>query len=158
MAKQNDTKKAGGAKAPAAAKTAAKAPAAAKTTAAKAPAKSTKAGGKASKAAPVAAAPVETTVASTPSTAEVKTHSFRRKLVGQVVSDKMTKTVVVEVIRSSLDRVYKKYVKHRTKYKAHDENNEFKVGDRVEIQEFRPISREKRFKVIRLVSRPAMAD
>ncbi|RYE81768.1 MAG: 30S ribosomal protein S17 [Myxococcales bacterium] len=90
--------------------------------------------------------------------AEVKTHSFRRKLVGRVVSNKMMKTVVVEVIRSSLDRVYKKYVKHRTKYKAHDENNEFKVGDRVEIQEFRPISREKRFKVIRLVLRPAMAD
>lgn len=160
MAKQNDTKKAGGAKAPAAAKTAAKAPAAAKTAAAKAPAaaKAAKGGKAVAKAAPAAAAPVETTAASTPSTAEVKTHSFRRKLVGQVVSDKMQKTVVVEVIRSSLDRVYKKYVKHRTKYKAHDENNEFKVGDRVEIQEFRPISREKRFKVIRLVSRPAMAD
>lgn len=164
MAKQNDTKKAGGAKAdpskagakadakatkaPAAAAPAAKA--APKAAAKAAPAKSdTKA------AAPAAPAATEATM---PSTAVVTTHSFRRKLVGKVVSDKMTKTVVVEVSRSSLDRVYKKYVKHRAKYKAHDENNEFRVGDRVEIQEFRPISREKRFKVIRLVSRPAMAE
>ncbi|MCU0658519.1 MAG: 30S ribosomal protein S17 [Polyangiaceae bacterium] len=70
----------------------------------------------------------------------------------------MDKTVVVEVSRYNLDRVYKKYVKQRVKYKAHDEKNEYKVGDRVEIQEFRPISREKRFKVIRLVSRPALAE
>jgi small subunit ribosomal protein S17 len=84
------------------------------------------------------------------------THSFRRKLVGRVTSDKMNKTVVVEVSRYSLDRVYKKYVKQRSKYKAHDENNEYKVGDRVEIQESHPMSREKRFKVIRLVSRPVL--
>jgi small subunit ribosomal protein S17 len=70
----------------------------------------------------------------------------------------MNKTVVVEVSRYSLDRVYKKYVKQRVKYKAHDEKNEYKVGDRVEIQESHPMSREKRFKVIRLVSRPALAE
>jgi small subunit ribosomal protein S17 len=96
--------------------------------------------------------------AAAPATESPKTHSFRRKLVGRVVSDKMDKTVVVEVSRYNLDRVYKKYVKQRVKYKAHDEKNEYKVGDRVEIQEFRPISREKRFKVIRLVSRPALAE
>lgn len=105
-----------------------------------------------------AAAPQQPEAAPAPATTATKTHSFRRKLVGRVVSDKMDKTVVVEVSRYSLDRVYKKYVKHRVKYKAHDEKNEYKVGDRVEIQEFRPISREKRFKVIRLVSRPALAE
>jgi small subunit ribosomal protein S17 len=81
------------------------------------------------------------------------THSFRRKMIGTVTSDKMSKTVVVEVNRYSLDPVYKKYVKRRTKYKAHDETNQYKVGDRVEIQEHRPLSREKRFAVVRLVAR-----
>lgn len=104
-----------------------------------------------------AAAPQQPEATSAAS-ASPATHSFRRKLVGRVVSDKMDKTVVVEVSRYNLDRVYKKYVKQRVKYKAHDEKNEYKVGDRVEIQEFRPISREKRFKVIRLVSRPALAE
>ncbi|HEU4404611.1 MAG TPA: 30S ribosomal protein S17 [Polyangiaceae bacterium] len=74
-------------------------------------------------------------------------------MIGVVTSDKMSKTVVVEVNRYSLDPVYKKYVKRRTKYKAHDERGEYKVGDRVEIQEHRPLSREKRFAVVRLVAR-----
>ena len=82
-----------------------------------------------------------------------RTHSFRRKMIGVVTSDKMSKTVVVEVNRYSLDPVYKKYVKQRTKYKAHDERDEYKVGDRVEIQEHRPLSREKRYAVVRLVAR-----
>jgi small subunit ribosomal protein S17 len=81
-------------------------------------------------------------------------HGFRRKMVGRVTSNKMNKTVVVEVVRSSLDPVYKKYVRSRARYKAHDETNQYKVGDRVEIQEHRPISRDKRWMVIRLVSRP----
>jgi small subunit ribosomal protein S17 len=59
--------------------------------------------------------------------------TFRRKLVGRVTSDKMNKTVVVEVVRRTLDPVYKKYVKSRARYKAHDEKNQYKVGDRVEI-------------------------
>jgi small subunit ribosomal protein S17 len=80
--------------------------------------------------------------------------SFRRKLVGRVTSSKMNKTVVVEVVRSSLDPVYKKYVRSRARYKAHDETNQYKVGDRVEIQEHRPISRDKRWLVTRLVTRP----
>jgi len=80
-------------------------------------------------------------------------HGFRRKLVGRVTSNKMNKTVVVEVVRSSLDPVYKKYVRSRDRYKAHDEVNQYKVGDRVEIQEHRPISRDKRWLVTRLVSR-----
>jgi small subunit ribosomal protein S17 len=84
---------------------------------------------------------------------EHKMHSFRRRLLGKVVSDKMDKTVVVEVVRRSRDTVYKKYVRNRDRYKAHDEKNEFKVGDRVEIMEHRPISKDKRWKVIKLISR-----
>jgi small subunit ribosomal protein S17 len=85
--------------------------------------------------------------------AEHKHHSFRRKMIGTVTSDKMNKTVVVEVIRKAMDPVYKKYVRMRDKYKAHDEQNTYKVGDRVEITEHRPISRDKRWLVTRLLSR-----
>jgi small subunit ribosomal protein S17 len=77
-----------------------------------------------------------------------------RKLIGRVMSDKMDKTVVVEVVRFKLNGVYKKYVRVRKRYKAHDEKNEYKTGDRVEIMEHRPLSRHKRFKVVRLVARP----
>jgi len=80
-------------------------------------------------------------------------HSFRRKLIGLVVSDKMDKTIVVEVNRYSRDSVYKKYVKRRVKYKAHDEKNDCKTGDRVEIQEDRPYSKQKRFRVVRTINR-----
>lgn len=100
----------------------------------------------------VAAAPVE--AAAVPSPAASKHRAFRRKLVGRVTSNKMAKTVVVEVVRSTLSPMYKKYVRTRERYKAHDEANQYKVGDRVEIQEHRPISREKRWLVTRLVSRP----
>jgi small subunit ribosomal protein S17 len=76
-----------------------------------------------------------------------------RKLIGRVMSNKMDKTVVVEVVRFKLNGVYKKYVRVRKRYKAHDEKNEYKTGDRVEIMEHRPMSRHKRFKVVRLVAR-----
>ncbi len=65
----------------------------------------------------------------------------------------MDKTVVVEVVRRARHTVYKKYVRNRDHYKAHDEKNEFKVGDRVEIMEHRPISKGKRWKVVRLIAR-----
>lgn len=78
-----------------------------------------------------------------------------KSLVGFVVSDKMMKTVVVEVVRSKIDPVYKKYVKVRKRYKAHDEQNEYRVGDRVEMIEHRPISKEKRWKVVKLIERRA---
>jgi small subunit ribosomal protein S17 len=80
--------------------------------------------------------------------------AFKRRLIGQVTSDKMAKTVVVEVVRYKMDPVYKKYVKVRKKYQAHDETNEFRVGDRVEIIEHRPLSKNKRWKVARLIERP----
>jgi len=80
-------------------------------------------------------------------------HGFRRRLVGKVTSDKMDKTVTVEVIRNALDPVYKKYIRQRERYKAHDATNQYKVGDRVEIMEHRPISRDKRWLVTKLVAR-----
>ena len=120
---------------------------------------------KAAKAAPAKAAPAKAAAApkvpkpkpsspkAAPPTAEHKHHSFRRKMIGTITSDKMNKTVVVEVIRKAMDPVYKKYVRMRDKYKAHDEQNQYKVGDRVEITEHRPISRDKRWLVTRLLAR-----
>ncbi len=72
----------------------------------------------------------------------------RRILEGDVVSDKMDKTVTVLVERRFAHPVYKKYVKRTDKYAAHDEGNVFKVGDRVQIEECRPISRRKTWRVI----------
>jgi small subunit ribosomal protein S17 len=81
----------------------------------------------------------------------------KRKLVGTVVGDKMNKTRVVVVERRLAHSKYGKYMTRRTKYKAHDERNEFRVGDRVEIVESRPLSREKRWRVERLLERPQEA-
>jgi small subunit ribosomal protein S17 len=80
-------------------------------------------------------------------------HGFRRKMVGKVIKNKMAKTVVVECVSYARDAMYGKYVKSRTRYKAHDETNQYQVGDEVEIQEHRPISRDKRFIVVRLVKK-----
>ena len=80
---------------------------------------------------------------------------YKRRLIGRVRSDKMEKTVVVEVVRFKREAMYKKYVRVRKRYKAHDEKNEFKIGDRVEIEEHRALSKEKRWKVVRLIERPA---
>ena len=104
-------------------------------------------------AAPKAPAAAQAAPAAQAPAGDHKTHSFRRRLLGKVVSDKMEKTVVVEVVRRSRDSMYKKYVRSRDRYKAHDEKNEFKVGDRVEIMEHRPISKDKRWKVIKLIAR-----
>jgi small subunit ribosomal protein S17 len=79
----------------------------------------------------------------------------RRRMIGRVYSDKMDKTVGVEVVRYQMEPMYKKYVRVRTRYKAHDEKNEYRVGDRVEIIEHRPMSKNKRWLVTRLIERPA---
>ncbi len=84
-------------------------------------------------------------------TAPQEARGFRRKIVGTVTSDRMDKTVVVECVARKRDALYGKFVRTRKKFKAHDEKNEFKVGDLVEIEEHRPLSREKRFVVVRLV-------
>ncbi len=71
-----------------------------------------------------------------------------RTLKGTVVSDKMTKTVVVEIRRLKKDAKYKKYFKVSSRYKAHDEKGEYHVGDVVMIQETRPMSKDKRWIVL----------
>lgn len=83
--------------------------------------------------------------------------SARRVLIGVVVGDKMDKTRVVVVERRLSHAKYGKYMTRRAKYKAHDEKNEYRVGDRVEIVESRPLSREKRWRVERLLDRPQEA-
>lgn len=72
----------------------------------------------------------------------------RKKLTGKVVSDKMDKTVVVNVTRYVAHKKYGKYFKIDKRFKAHDENNQYKVGDTVIIEECRPLSRDKNFTVI----------
>ncbi len=69
----------------------------------------------------------------------------RKEVVGTVVSDKMQKTIVVKVDRQVKHGLYKKYLIKSRRYKAHDEKNEAKVGDRVSLVESRPLSREKRW-------------
>ena len=77
----------------------------------------------------------------------------RRELVGVVTSDKMQKTRVVLVERRLSHAKYGKYMTSRTKYKAHDEKNEYKTGDKVLIVESRPLSRDKRWRVEKLIER-----
>ena len=72
---------------------------------------------------------------------------------GVVTSDKMDKSIVVEVRRRVADPRYKKIITRRARYKAHDENNECKVGDIVEIREHRPISRDKRWVLVRVITK-----
>lgn len=72
----------------------------------------------------------------------------KRILQGVVVSDKMDKSIVVQVERRIMHPVYKKYIKRSKKYTAHDENNQFKVGDVVQIIESRPISKTKTWMVV----------
>lgn len=77
----------------------------------------------------------------------------RLALVGTVVSDKMEKTVVVQVERVSRHPLYGKVIKSHKKYKAHDETNDAKVGDVVQIRECRPISKDKKFYVETILER-----
>ena len=76
----------------------------------------------------------------------------KRILKGTVVSDKMQKTVVVEIVRLTKNLKYKKYFKVSKRYKAHDEKKEYHIGDKVLIQETKPMSKEKRWKVIKRIS------
>jgi small subunit ribosomal protein S17 len=76
----------------------------------------------------------------------------RKKITGTVVSDKMDKTVVVNTMRYVAHKKYGKYYKIDKRYKAHDEANEYKVGDKVVIEECRPMSKDKNFKVVSKIS------
>ena len=79
--------------------------------------------------------------------------SFRKVRVGRVVSDKMDKTVVVQVTNRRSHSLYKKVVQHRVRFKAHDEGNECRVGDLVRIMETRPLSKDKRWRVVEVVEK-----
>jgi small subunit ribosomal protein S17 len=84
---------------------------------------------------------------------------FKRHLVGRVVNDttkagRMQKTVVVEVVNRFRDPVYGKYVKRRKRFHAHDEKQEYRTSDLIEIRESRPLSRTKRWVAVRLITRP----
>ena len=84
------------------------------------------------------------------------TRGIQKRKIGVVISDKMDKTIVVQVERLVAHPVYKKYVKRRNRIKAHDEKNEYQVGDRVEIVETRPTSKDKRWRVNKLIDRPVV--
>ena len=92
-----------------------------------------------------------TKVAPTPATTEEKTALHRRTMVGIVVSDKMNKTRVVRVERQVRNGMYGKYITKSSKFKAHDEENKTKSGDMIEIVESRPLSREKRWAVQKVI-------
>ena len=91
-----------------------------------------------------------TTTSTTTSTTERGTRKVR---LGYVISDKMDKTVIVQVGSSKAHRLYRKTVQQRTRFKVHDEKNECGVGDLVRITETRPISKEKRWRVLEIVEK-----
>jgi small subunit ribosomal protein S17 len=82
-----------------------------------------------------------------------QTQARRKTKVGRVVSDKMDKTIVVSVERLARHRLYKRVIRLSTKFKAHDENNEAAVGDTVLIEESRPLSATKRWRLIEVIHR-----
>jgi len=83
----------------------------------------------------------------------MKARGKRRQLVGTVVSDKMDKSVTVRVERLVKHKLYKKYIRRRTKFAAHDESNSCGVGDKVLMTESKPISRTKRWRISRIVEK-----
>ena len=79
--------------------------------------------------------------------------NLRKVMVGTVVSDKMNKTVVVAVETNVKHKIYSKIQKKTYKLKAHDENNECQVGDKVKVMETRPLSKDKRWRVVEVVEK-----
>ena len=79
--------------------------------------------------------------------------NLRKTRVGIVSSDKMDKTIVVSIKDSVIHPLYKKVIKRTVKFKAHDENNECGIGDKVEIMETRPLSRDKRWRLVRIIEK-----
>ncbi|MFC1961822.1 30S ribosomal protein S17 [Chloroflexota bacterium] len=82
----------------------------------------------------------------------------RKTRVGHVVSDKMEKTVIVAVATSRRHPLYRKTLQRVIKYKAHDEKNQYHVGDLVKIEETRPFSKEKRWRVVEVITRGEVAE
>ena len=81
------------------------------------------------------------------------TRAFRKTMIGQVVSDKMDKTIVVAFKDSYQHPLYKKTMKRTYKLKAHDENNECGIGDTVEVMETRPLSKDKRWRLVNIIEK-----
>jgi len=79
--------------------------------------------------------------------------TLRKTRVGKVVSDKMDKTIVVSIVDNVKHPLYNKIVKRTVRFKAHDENNECGIGDTVEIMETRPLSKDKYFRVVRIIEK-----
>ncbi len=79
--------------------------------------------------------------------------NLRKTRIGKVVSDKMDKTIVVAIETSKKHPLYKKIVKRTYKLKAHDENNDCKIGDRVKVMETRPLSKEKRWRLVSILEK-----
>ena len=79
--------------------------------------------------------------------------NLRKTRVGKVVSDKMDKTVVVAIVDNVKHPLYKKIIKRTVKLKAHDENNQCRIGDRVEVMETRPLSKDKRGRVTNILEK-----
>ena len=79
--------------------------------------------------------------------------NLRKTRVGKVVSDKMDKTVVVAIVDNVKHPLYKTIIKRTVKLKAHDENNECRIGDRVEVMETRPLSKDKRWRVTNIIEK-----
>lgn len=77
----------------------------------------------------------------------------RKEFIGTVISDKMTKTIIVRITRLAKHPKYNRILKRYNKFKAHDEKNSAKLGDTVRIQETRPLSKEKRFKLVEIVKK-----
>ncbi len=77
----------------------------------------------------------------------------RKTLVGKVVSNKMDKTIVVAMEDSVKHPLYNKIVKRTVKFKAHDENNECNIGDRVRVMETRPLSKDKRWRLVEIIEK-----
>nr|WP_279287203.1 MULTISPECIES: 30S ribosomal protein S17 [Oscillospiraceae] len=78
---------------------------------------------------------------------------MRKSRVGKVVSDKMDKTIVVAIEDNVQHPLYKKIIKRTSKFKAHDEKNECGIGDTVEIMETRPLSKDKRWRLVRIINK-----
>lgn len=83
----------------------------------------------------------------------MKTRKIRRQVVGTIVSNKMDRSVVVQVERLVKHPLYKKYIRRRNKYMAHDNENTCQIGDRVLITETRPLSKVKRWRVSRIIEK-----
>ncbi|MEA5039084.1 MAG: 30S ribosomal protein S17 [Clostridiaceae bacterium] len=79
--------------------------------------------------------------------------AFRKTRIGMVVSDKMDKTIVIAIEKRVQHPLYKKIVKNTYKLKAHDENNECHIGDRVRVMETRPLSRDKRWRLVEIIEK-----